>query len=105
LTLNRVITNIAAINTSGETMNARPADLPFDDVERLYVDDPDDDIDWDELIAELPEDILSEPYAFSTRDYPTPEEGMAALWKFMCTLGNGGSDENSDPGPDSPRAP
>jgi len=23
----------------------------------------------------------------------TPEEGMAALWKWMCSLGQGGSDE------------
>ncbi len=73
-------------------MNARADDLPLDGYERLFTGTS-DDIDWDEIIAELPDDIESEPYAFCTGDYPTDEEGMAALWKLMCTLGNGDSDE------------
>jgi hypothetical protein len=73
-------------------MNARVDDLPLDGS---------DDVDWDEIIAELPEDIASEPYAFCTGDYPTDEEGMAALWKWLCTLGNGASNEAGACAPDA----
>ena len=73
-------------------MNAKATDVLLDDCERLYTTD---DIGWDEIIAELPDDIESEPYAFSTGDYPTHEAGMAALWDWLCTLGNGDSNEET----------
>lgn len=78
-------------------MNVTPVPLPPDDIERLYTSG--DDSFWDEIIAELPpdDDIWSEPYAFSTGDYATHEEGMAALWDWLCTLGNGEPDEK-EPG-------
>ncbi len=79
-------------------MNAKAEAAPLDDddIERFY--DPDDGIPWEELLAELPqteEEIMSEPYAFSTGDYDTPEEGIAALWDLLCALGNGDSYEES----------
>ena len=69
--------------------------LDDDDTQRFY--DPNDGIDWEQIIAELPEndDIESEPHAFCTGDYATPEEGIAALWDLLCTLGNGDSYEES----------
>lgn len=68
-------------------MNATVSDALFDETP------DDDDIDWDEIIASTQDDVDAGRYAFSTEDYPTHEEGMAALWKWMCSLGNGGSDE------------
>jgi len=68
-------------------MNARIEDLPL---EPVY---DDDDSDWDDIIATTQDDVDAGRYAFTTEDYPTYEEGMAALWKWMCSLGQGGSDE------------
>ena len=52
-----------------------------------------DDVDWDDIIATTQDDVEAGRYAFTTEDYPTHEEGMAALWKWMCSLGQGGSNE------------
>ncbi len=84
-------------------MNARADDSSFDE-QLVEYDDTWDDADWDEIIAELPDDLESEPYAFSTGDYPTHEEGMVALWKWMCTLGNGDSNEADTSEPDGASA-
>jgi len=69
-------------------MDARVGDLPVEQT-------ADDDIDWDDIIATTQDDVDAGRYAFSTEDYPTHEEGMAALWKRMRSLGHGGSDETS----------
>jgi hypothetical protein len=91
-------------------MNARVNDLPFDerpvkppayDPNNLHPDDEADrlfdsaseGIDWDEIIATTQDDVEAGRYAFTTEDYATHEEGMAALWKWLCSLGNGDSDE------------
>ena len=74
-------------------MNAIVSDLPLDGES--------DDIDWDDIIATTQDDVDAGRYAFSTEDYPTDEEGMAALWTWMCSLGNGGSNETSAPSPDT----
>ena len=71
-------------------MNARADDASVGEQLVEY-----DEAYWDEIIAELPDDIESEPYAFSTGDYATHEEGMAALWNWLCTLGNGDPDEET----------
>jgi hypothetical protein len=101
LTRNRVVANIPVIHTFGATVNAR-ADDALPDEPAVEYDDTWGEADWAEILAELPEDddIESEPHAFSTGDYPTHEEGMAALWKWMCTLGNGDSNEIDTAGPD-----
>jgi hypothetical protein len=99
-------------------MNARASDLPFgevkspaydpnslhpeDELDRLF-DDTSDDIDWDEIIATTQDDVEAGRYAFTTEGYATYEEGMAALWKWLCSLGNGDSDEASTSAPDPTR--
>ena len=57
-----------------------------------------DDIDWDDIIETTQPDIEAGNYAFTTKDYATPEEGMAALRDWLCTLGNGDADETADSG-------
>jgi hypothetical protein len=103
-------------------MNARARDLPFDeppatpmayDPNNLHPDDEEDrkldddtlDIDWDDIIATTQDDVLAERYAFSTGDYPTHEEGMAALWKWMCTLGKGEPNEEAAASPPDAAGP
>jgi hypothetical protein len=81
-------------------MNVRAADLALGERPIEY-DDAWDDADWAEVIAEAEKDAEGEQYAFSTEAYPTHEEGMAALWKWMCTLGNGGSNETSSAAADN----
>jgi hypothetical protein len=75
-------------------------------MDRYEVDvETDDDIDWDDIIATTQPDIEARNYAFTTADYATYEEGMAALWDWLCTLGNGDTDETVDPPePHAPRA-
>jgi len=75
-------------------MNARIEDFPLDP------EYDDDDIDWDDIIATTQDDVDAGRYAFTTEDYATDEEGMAALWKWMCSLGQGGSDETNNSAPD-----
>jgi len=70
-----------------------PNNLHPDDEEARKYDDNTTDIDWDDIIATTQDDVLAGRYAFSTGDYPTHEEGMAALWQWMCTLGKGEQDE------------
>lgn len=77
-------------------MNASVSDLEFDQAS--------DDIDWEDIIATTQDDVDAGRYAFTTEDYPTHEEGMAALWEWMCSLGQGGSDETGDSAPDTARA-
>jgi len=71
----------------------------------LTLDERSDELDWDdgvwnEIIDSTQDDVDAGRYAFSTEDYPTHEEGMAALWRWMRSLGQGGSDEASDSAPD-----
>jgi hypothetical protein len=79
-------------------MNARIEDFP------LEPEYDDDDIDWDDIIATTQDDVDAGRYAFTTEGYATDEEGMAALWQWMCTLGQGGSDETSDSAADTASA-
>lgn len=74
---------------------------PLDEASRKH-DVQVEGIDWDEIIASTQDDFLAGRYAFSTADYPTHEEGMAALWQWMCTLGEGEPDES--PGIPEPHA-
>ena len=80
-------------------MNARPSDVSFERTPDYNYSD--DDIDWEEIIESTQGDVDAGRYAFTTEDYATDEEGMAALWKWMCSLGQGGSDETSDCSPDT----
>jgi hypothetical protein len=41
--------------------------------------DPDDGIDWEEIILTTQEDFEAGRYAFNSQDYATHEEAMAAL--------------------------
>ena len=59
-------------------MNARAADLPLDEPPVEY-DDTWNESDWDDIIAPTQDAVDAEHHAFSTEDYPTHEEGMAAL--------------------------
>jgi hypothetical protein len=77
-------------------MNARACDLPFDETVS--------EIDWNDIIATTQDDVDAGRYAFTTEDYPTDEEGMAALWDWMCSLGNGGPNETSDSASHATRA-
>jgi hypothetical protein len=47
------------------------------------ITDPDDDIDWDEVVAAIEEDEDSEELAFNSADYPTEEAAMHALRAFI----------------------
>lgn len=67
-------------------MHARIEEFP------LEPEYDDDDTDWDEIIATTQDDVDAGRYAFTTEDYPTHEEGMAALWKWMCSLGQGANE-------------
>jgi len=68
------------------------AEAALEDAE-LEVEYEDDDIDWDDIIATTQPDIEAGIYAFSTKDYATPEEGMAALRDFIYSIGNGDADD------------
>jgi hypothetical protein len=80
-----------------EERRKRPAYDPRNlhplDEEARKQDDATTDVDWDEIIASTQDDFLAGRYCFSTADYPTHDEGMAALWQWMCTLGQGEEDE------------
>ena len=47
------------------------------------ITDPDDDVDWEEVVAAIEEDEDSEELAFNSADYPTEEEAMHALRAFI----------------------
>jgi hypothetical protein len=55
-----------------------------------------DDIDWDEIIDSTQADIEAGNYAFTTDGCRTDEEVMQAVWNWLCTLGHGGTLENTD---------
>lgn len=77
-------------------MNASVSDLELDRAS--------DDIDWEDIIATTQDDVDAGRYAFTTEDYATDEEGMAALWDWICSLGNGDSNETSDSAADAASA-
>lgn len=83
-------------------MNARPSDVSFERTPDY--DYSDDDIDWEEIIDSTQDDVDAGRYAFTTEGYATHEEGMAALWKWMCSLGQGGSDESDNSASDAKSA-
>jgi hypothetical protein len=55
-----------------------------------------DDAVWDEIIDSTQPDIDAGIYAFSTDGCKTDEEVRQAVWNWLCTLGNGDSDEPTD---------
>jgi hypothetical protein len=58
---------------------------PIDEEARKY-DDTSEGIDWDEIIATTQDDFLAGRFAFNSADYPTHEEAMAALWRFLESI-------------------
>lgn len=54
---------------------------PGDAEDRL--NDPDDGIDYDEIIASTQDDFLAGRFAFNGADYATPEEEETAFGKFL----------------------
>jgi len=57
----------------------------LDDADRKY-DDTSEGIDWDEIIATTEAEREAGTYAFCTSDYPTQEEGQAALKDWIHQL-------------------
>lgn len=55
------------------------------DAEDRQRDEPCDDLGctWDEIIATTQDDFLAGRYAFNSADYPTEEEAMIALERFL----------------------
>lgn len=45
--------------------------------------DPDDGIDYDEIIAATQDDFLKGRFAFNSADYPTHAAGMAAMDEWI----------------------
>ena len=58
---------------------------PIDEEARKY-DDTSLGIDWDEIIASTQDDFEAGRFAFNAADYPTHEEAMAAMWKFLESI-------------------
>ena len=54
---------------------------PGDAADRL--NDPDDGIDYDEIIASTQDDFLAGRFGFNTADYATEEEAWEAFDKYM----------------------
>jgi hypothetical protein len=54
----------------------------LDDEDRKY-DDTSEGIDWDDIIATTQDEFEAGDYAYSTEDYATEEEAMAALKRFI----------------------
>jgi hypothetical protein len=48
--------------------------------------DPDDRIDWEEIILSTQEDVEAGRYAFNSEDYATHEEAMAALDAWLDAI-------------------
>jgi hypothetical protein len=48
--------------------------------------DPDDGIDWEEIILSTQEDVEAGRYAFNSEDYATDEEAMAALGAWLDAI-------------------
>jgi hypothetical protein len=48
--------------------------------------DPDDGIDWEEIILTTQEDVEARRYAFNSEDYATHEEAMAALDAWLDAI-------------------
>jgi len=58
---------------------------PIDEEARKF-DDTSDGIDWDEIIATTQDDFLAGRYSFNSADYPTHEEAMEAMDRFLEDL-------------------
>jgi hypothetical protein len=48
--------------------------------------DPDDGMDWEEIILSTQEDVEAGRYAFNSEDYATDEEAMAALGAWLDAI-------------------
>lgn len=58
---------------------------PIDEEARKH-DDTSDGIDWDEIIATTQDDFLARRFAFNSADYPTHEEAMAAMRRWLESI-------------------
>ena len=58
---------------------------PIDEEARKY-DDNSEGIDWDEIIATTQDDFEAGRFAFNSADYPTHEEAMAAMWRWLQSI-------------------
>ncbi len=63
-----------------------PDNLDPIDAEARKYDDTSDGIDWDEIIASTQDDFEAGRYAFSSADYATDEEAMAALKEWIHAI-------------------
>jgi hypothetical protein len=63
-----------------------PDNLDPIDAEARRYDDTSDGIDWDEIIATTQDDFEAGRYAFSSADYATHEEAMAALKEWIHAI-------------------
>ena len=63
-----------------------PDNLDPIDAEARKYDDTSDGIDWDEIIARTQDDFEAGRYAFSSADYATHEEAMAALDEWLHAI-------------------
>ena len=63
-----------------------PDNLDPIDAEARKYDDTSDGIDWDEIIASTQDDFEAGRYAFSSADYATDEEAMAALDEWINAI-------------------
>lgn len=63
-----------------------PNDLDPIDAEARKYDDTSDGIDWDDIIAATQDDFEAGRYAFSSADYATHEEAMAALKEWIHAI-------------------
>jgi hypothetical protein len=79
------------------------ADDPDDPGTWDCITDPEDDIDWDEIVAAIEEDENSEELAFNSADYATEREAMHALSAFIHEIFEEVErDAASDPALDAP---
>ena len=58
---------------------------PLDEEARKY-DDNSEGIDWDEILATTEDDFQAGRFAFNSADYPTHEEAMAALSRWLWSI-------------------
>src|SRR5277367_4900533 len=63
-----------------------PDNLDPIDAEAGDYEDTSDGIDWDEIIATTQDDFEAGRYAFSSADYATDEEAMAALKEWIHAI-------------------
>lgn len=65
-------------------------DTPEDQEAQCHIIEPEDDIDWDEIIATTEADDRAGRYAFDSANYATDEESMTALWSWIQSIAEEG---------------